>query len=361
MRDVEKIICKIKEMTDQQFFYYYNDTMYAPILKHCYPIVNSFPFQRLKNCTFLGILSSKFNFIEITSLTNNKSKIYNVRITDQTRFEHSISVAYLSYLISEILNFDTINKKYAIAWGLLHDISSWPLSHTGEAAFKKITKISSSKLREMIITGSQKLPERYNIKRILEKLGLSIDKLLSLFDKKNFSFFESELNHFWNIIHSPLTPDTLDGVWRAGKNFGMVNIPKPLNIIMSINPVKSDLIDIFVDNEYIDLIKFFWKKKNYLYKNFINDNEIIHWESACSMFIKNNYNDLTLTECLELPEERLIKNLKNYINLKSKIILRYKNPFDYQFNGFNKINESIPLNYLNDMLIKTRIRKIYGK
>ena len=232
------------------------------------------------------------------------------------------------------------------------------MSHTGEAAFSNITNINSSEIRKMIISGSKKLPEEYNLSPILNKLGLSTNILLSLFNKKFQSFKDQDLNYFWHIIHSSLTPDTLDGVWRAGKNLGISHIPKPPEIVQSFS---NDMLDVLIKINYWELIKKFWVKKMDLYENYINDKFIVQWESTCSSSILEDFKNLSLIESLEIPEDILINHIKANTSIKSKITLekanltlRYKEPLLYKINSINKRFDQIPIDHINKILTKHR-------
>ena len=124
---------------------------------------------------------------------------------------HSISVALIMQFIVKKLKLKIESLKYALCWALLHDIATWPLSHTGEAAFSKITNTSSNELRKMMILGESKLPSELTLRHQLKKIKVDPIILLELFEKKN-SLVDIELKKIWQIIHSPITPDTLDGM-----------------------------------------------------------------------------------------------------------------------------------------------------
>ncbi len=280
-----------------------------------------------------------------------------LRISDKSRYEHSVGVAYLISQIAKKLRFRQINRTYAICWGLLHDIATWPLSHTGEAAFSVTTQMSAKKLRKIMILGSRILPEKYSVRKQLEEIGVSNEVLFTLFDKKNKTTANPELGMLWDIIHSPLTPDTLDGIWRAGKDIGMHEIPKPDQLIDSFGRDLCD--DIVIKHEKLGLIKQFWNKKSELYENYINDESIVRYESECSMMLRNKFKNLSLVESLEIKEKELVDYIKS-VFYGIDITIRYKKPLKYTFRSpkAGKQRGDIWIRQLKDYLVSERKRNI---
>src|SRR5262245_746484 len=88
-------------------------------------VIESQAFQRLSRITFLGILSPRF-----THLSGYPFKA-DASTADGSRASHSAGVALLAMDCCLRLGLDTRRTRLAIAWGLLHDIGNWPLSHTG--------------------------------------------------------------------------------------------------------------------------------------------------------------------------------------------------------------------------------------
>lgn len=79
------------------------------------------------------------------------------------------------------LNLSPTTTKYAVVWGLLHDIGTWPLSHTSEIAFSSILNIGSRELRNKIIMGDSSIPNSFRLNRKLIDIGIDLKTLLSLF------------------------------------------------------------------------------------------------------------------------------------------------------------------------------------
>ena len=119
--------------------------------------------------------------------------------------------------------------KYSVTWGLVHDIATWPLSHTSEPVFSSIFHISSGKLREMMLVGSEELPRELSLSAAIEQAGMDPGILVQLFSKQGTDASVPEkLLPLKKAISSALNPDTLEGIWRSSKAFPKINVPYPL-------------------------------------------------------------------------------------------------------------------------------------
>lgn len=314
------------------------------IKEFCNPVLKSYAVKRLESITFLGILSPKFKtFVSPSKLH------YSHILDDGSRKDHSIGVALLMLKVGQKLNLKDETLKYAVCWGLLHDIATWPLSHTGEAAFSNIFNISGKKLREMMIIGSSRLPKKYSVKNELESIGIDPKILLLLFEKEN-KLKDIELQKVWQIIHSPVTPDTLEGMWRSGKIFN-VKIPSPFHLG---NKFKSDLFDTYIlKKDSLDFINF-WRQKSLLYKKYINNENTVLLESIWSNSIIKYFRDLSLQESLEIPETRIISIVSKSGLIKDNKTNRYKTPqLYYTKKNIKKLND-ISVIKLHDFFLKKR-------
>ena len=212
------------------------------------------PVKRLGKVTFLGVLSPKYHKDIKTSLFNTKKT--TALLDDGTRLDHSVNVAKLMLNLVNQLNLDESVERYAVAWGLLHDISTWPLSHTGDAAFSNVTGITTKQLRNMIISNDKRLPPTLTLGDALNSMKVDTSILLSLFDRKP-SHLDNELSILWQIIHSPITPDSLEGIWRSSGVFG-IDIPSPSKVQESIT---KDLFDPIINRSKSNAALSFWRNK----------------------------------------------------------------------------------------------------
>ncbi len=294
------------------------------------PLLNSDAFRRLKSITFLGVLSPSFKDIIKSPLYKKRAK--RKKIDPGCRKSHSLGVALIALDFAKHLGLSLKAQKYAIAWGLLHDIATWPLSHTGEPAFSSITHTSTSSLREMMITGSNHLPESLTVTRALKEMDIDPLTLLSLFHKKP-SAIQPELQQLWQLMQSPITPDSIDGTWRAGLAFG-VDTPNPKDFQSAF--FINLFFNIVLRKEESKLVFNFWRKKAKIYNLFINRLDIVLWESAWSSALRKYFQHLDLVDSLFITENELITTVLKRGLPKSHGIFRYKTPELYYVYPFRK-------------------------
>jgi hypothetical protein len=287
------------------------------------PLIQSAPVQRLRGITFLGILSPRFSGIV-------KSRLYDhtKRRTcdDGTRFMHSLGVAETFLSLSRRLGLSYKAQCYAVAWGLVHDIATWPLSHTSEPAFAAITGVNSRTLRRMMVLGDSALPESFHLSRPIIEMGLDPEVLLALFPDSTTKF-DDDLLVLKRITESPITPDTLEGIWRSGRVFRVdVESPEQLGKCIS-----RDLYDVFVPRNSSRVLLHFWRQKARIYDKFINRPDIVAWESAWALCIMKVFAGVTLVESLGIPEEAIIDGvLLHGLPPRSEVTqLKYKHPLIY--------------------------------
>ena len=252
------------------------------------PLVNSFAFTRLANITFLDILSLQFAYLPRFPFKRHK----NHQIFDGTRADHSIGVANLFMEIAKSLRFSEKMQRYGLAWALLHDIATWPLSHTGEAAFCDITRMTSTALREAIIKGTHILPQYLTVRKQLDDLRIDTDALIQLYHKEHNSL-KGELSVLWRVVNSPLTRDTLEGMQRSGRVF-QINTPNSDEITESF--VTDLFSDTFIDRRKSQPVLQFWRAKSRIYRSFINSKRAIQFESEWSLLIARSFPEIELVE-----------------------------------------------------------------
>jgi HD superfamily phosphohydrolase len=143
------------------------------------PIFDSVVFSRLKHIAFLGILSPVYRGLPGFPIPFDPSVSHR---GDRTRAHHSLMVAWLISTLAEKLQLSKVAFDYAVMWGLLHDVATWPLSHTGEAAFADSTETEARELRTMIIYGSHRLSDKFSAYPFLKAASLDANTLVALFD-----------------------------------------------------------------------------------------------------------------------------------------------------------------------------------
>lgn len=283
------------------------------------PLIRSAAFRRLSSLSFLGILSPRYRALEGHPYATIRLK------HDGSRAQHSLGVASIVLEAAGKLQLSALARRYAVAWALLHDIATWPLSHTGEAGFYRVADIRSRDLREAMIKGSYFLPRALLVFSPLKQLSLEHDVLLALFDKDS-SGFDKDISALHELIHSPITPDTLEGMWRSGEVFG-ISVPHPRKVIDSL------YIDVFarvmVDRRKSQHVLDFWRTKSDVYARHINSWESIEFESAWSRAIEGAHSQISLVDSLRLTEKQVIESVLSGLAPKFKEIARYKAPLEY--------------------------------
>ncbi len=325
------------------------NNLFQEMFEFAAPIINSAAFSRLGSIAFLGLLSARFKNLVTSPLHVDARGYGKYAVFEGSRRCHSINVAWTLLGLSRNLGLSRKAQKYAICWGLLHDIATWPLSHTGEPAFSEITRNESKSLRKRMILGSEYLPESLSFAKILLRMGIDPSTLIELYQKKP-SDLDHDLEMLWQIVKSPITPDTLDGIWRAGLSFG-IYVPHPAAVVASLSIKDSDL---FVLREKKDLIIRFWEKKSWIYKHIINHPDVVQWESAWSYSIRNNFQGLDLVESLGISEMEIIKKIQRKNLLPQSHVYRYKWPNSYYVCQEKKkmLDSDLPLGSLFNILKK---------
>jgi hypothetical protein len=287
------------------------------------PVIKSAAFKRLKSISFLGILSPRYSRkLQPPFLSKHHDNLFDC---DGSRYDHSLGVASIALEMARNLGFSEKAQRYSIAWGLVHDIATWPLSHTGESAFSQITNIHSRELRSKIITGKQELSYLLRIDKQLREIDIDPFVLIKLCNKQKEDL-PKELAELSILFSSPLSPDTIEGIQRSGNAFS-IPVPESAAICTIIN--RNVLLEIEIQKEYSNNAIIFWRKKSDIYKKFINHRETISWESSWSLAIKNEFKGISLNDSLFLSEEDIIERV-NIDNLpKCPDLCRYKHPMEY--------------------------------
>lgn len=315
------------------------------------PLLESEAFKRLGAITFLGILSPRFAKRLKSPLCGRRDRNFRC---DGSRRSHSLGVANIVLDICDKLRVSPTARKYAAAWALTHDIANWPLSHTGEAAFERLTGVTSRDLRAKFIIGSDELRRDWWLAEPLESMGVKPDRLIRLFDRATTSLGE-ELDDLLAVIRSPITPDTIEGIWRSGIAFG-VDVPAPEDVGQSLT---RDMFDILVDSEYSATVVTFWRRKAKVYDDFINRPATVYWESAWSLGIQREFRDIGLLESLELTEADVIERITARGLPTDVHFSRFRKPMSYYVASprVRTLPANMQLQNLRTVLVKRRERE----
>ncbi len=313
----------MKGLSENQFSLW--QTRISELQALAQPLLRSRAVQRLASVTFLGILSPRFRGEVDSPLWPAAG---SAAADDGSRYDHSLGVALLALDLARRFDFSERGQRYAVAWGLTHDIATWPLAHTSEPALSAITGVSARGLRTAMLLGGHEVPEQYRLAPILRDLDLDPAVLASLFERDGLPVDEA-LSVFKQVIHSLLTPDTLEGMWRCGAVFG-VPVPRPDQVIAAILRHRNTAC---VDSGRWHTVLEFWRSKADIYHRFINREDVVLWESAWTLSLQQCCAGVSLADSLGLSEDTLVDAVKRMGLPPVPRIVRYKEPQEYIING----------------------------
>ena len=288
------------------------------------PLINSKPFHRLHSVTFLGILSPRFAYLPDHPLSQKKDTKARLLRDDATRADHSIAVANIVLAFCDRFSLAEQTRRYAIAWALLHDIATWPLSHTSEAAFTRITGLTHKALRHKLIIGDPSLPKDYTLVNAIREMGIDPNQVLFLFDK-NTKPQDSCLSLLYSFIHSAITPDTLEGISRSRHALGVDVLP-PSDVLGSF---ERDLLNTMILRKHSRPVLKFLRDKKEIYEKYINTRQAIEYESRWTDAILQLFGSFSLIESLELTEDEVVAQVSQLGLQDFRSVGRYKAPRQY--------------------------------
>lgn len=234
-------------------------------------IMESASFKRLKDIHFLGA---------IDYLYTNKKK--------HTRYEHTLSVATLALRYAQITKLKLKDEQYLVCAALLHDIGHAPLSHSMEPSFKKRFNLSHHKAGINIILGKSPLGDE--IYQILQKHSINIDDIVKLLDGKSQKEYAFALDN-------PINIDTIDGILRT-YTYSATSRNKNKNLTLL--PNIYEILEATTDINKLTILDEFWKLKDDVYANIINDETHIYADNFSQKFAleekKITEKDFYLTE-----------------------------------------------------------------
>ena len=319
------------------------------------PILESSSFRRLYGVTFLGILSPRYSNLPGHPLSTRKVKKQTLQ-SDGSRADHSLAIAELILRFCDIFSLSTNARRYGFAWALIHDIATWPLSHTGEVAFSELTGISHKRLRYMMVVGDPSLPSEFQLSNHICEMEICPKKLLLLLSKKidKISETDGEFSQIYSLIHSAITPDTLEGIYRSGSAIG-VQVPDPRSIMDSFDTEEVDYInDTIVRKRSSKAVLEFWRRKKKIYETYINSSRAVSFESRWSRGIRENFDHISLVESLLLDEADVVDRVAENELPACDSTLRYKPPQEYFLDNSLKrkrlLQSDYPIENLTGML-----------
>jgi HD superfamily phosphohydrolase len=186
--------------------------------------------RRLRGVSFLGILNIAAGVPE------------SLRFT---RYDHSISVAYLTWLFCKNLGIKEAISLTTTLAALIHDITHPPFSHSTEVYLqmrsgvrtKHTSALTKQKITKVLKEGHNSLPESLR-RESPEKLAIKLyDLLIFREERKKFHPYIAD------IFETPFCPDTFDGINRAWDALNTREVKLRLSIVQpkyfeSIDPIS---------------------------------------------------------------------------------------------------------------------------
>ena len=179
-------------------------------------ILESESIKRLRKVSFLGVLN----------IAAGVPKHYRF-----TRYDHSISVAYLTWHYCQNMRLPVDVSLTATLLGLIHDIGHPPFSHSSEiyleiragSKYKHTSVLTKDKIRKVLKEGFDSLP------RVLKKEGQEalVNMLYNLFIRSEREKYHQDIV---DIFDTPFCPDTFDGINRAWYALNTEDVKKRLGV-----------------------------------------------------------------------------------------------------------------------------------
>jgi hypothetical protein len=157
----------------------------------------------------------------------------------------------------------------------------------------------------------------------------------------------------WQIVRSRITPDTLEGIHRAGHSFGLL-VPPPESVWAALD---RTLFDVTVQRRRLPDVAAFWEAKGRVYAGHINTPAAIVRESRWARAIEVAFRGTGLGASLVLTEEEVVGRVGQFELPHVSYAFRYKPPLDYTVagNARRAAGDDVPLAQLDRVLVKQQI------
>lgn len=214
------------------------DTFFVSCSERLIPLANdiicSTEFKRLNGISFLGAIERLGN-------------VDGSRHSAGSRYEHSLGVARIALQLAESSSLSAGELRLTLIHGLLHDIGHGPLSHSCELFFK--TKFDWDHHKQLLAVIADK---QSSISKVLEKHCLWHDYM-------GFLAHPDKLPNVRTIFEGPINADTIEGILRASRFFGVhSDISEELLII-----------SLLKNSPTLKPLDRFWRLKQTIYNQFI--------------------------------------------------------------------------------------------
>jgi len=169
-----------------------------------------------------------------------------------------------------------------VAACLLHDIGHFPLSHSAEAGFEAAIGVGHHRLSEWIIRGNGRIDAARSLRPALVAAGLDPERVWALIagDARAMGVGAHMREELAGLLSVSINIDTLDGIRRAAKSFGLRAVKLPEVIFAEREGT------LWIVPEAVTAIDRFWRLKEQVYEEVINRPSNILYEAALSEVVR---------------------------------------------------------------------------
>lgn len=251
-------------------------------------ILESPAVQRLASIEFMGILARG-------------------DASPQSRLEHSLGAVHLGTCAGRSARLPDAILRHIVAALLIHDASTWPLSHTGEEAFRRITGLSNGILKHAIVFDEPSIPSKYHLGLKLAEANLDQTLLWSLL-AKNAAGRDPLASAGVDLLKCAANPDTLDGIARTAANYSM-DCPSVARIAQAFRYQQQTLC---FETSSLPILDEFWLTKAKVYVDHIYAPEAVQLEHTTAEALYSAFHGIPVGEALDLTDADVLEKIEGY-------------------------------------------------
>ena len=240
-----------------------------------------------------------------------------------SRLNHSLGAVYLATRAGRAAQLPHPLLRHLAAALLLHDVSTWPLSHTGEEPFKRITGLSNGSLKHAVLYDEPTVPAEYHLGQTLADAALDRAVLWVLLSKKA-SGADAVLDATVELVRCVANPDTLDGIARSALIYS-VECPDVTRVADRFRYHDQQLC---VAADVLPLLDEFWTAKAQVYARHIYAPASIEGERLAAEALYATYAGTSPRDALALTDEAVLQRIEPLLDgesgLRSAMELRFR-------------------------------------
>lgn len=226
-------------------------------------------FRRLQSIRFLGGI----DYLLVRSPNGVKGNIRH------TRYQHSLGVAGLALMYTDLRALPFSDRRHVCAAALLHDIGHPPLSHSLEPVFKEVFGIEHHQAMKDLISG--RVPLGREVYETLRRHYVDIERIIAI--------VTGGADDHDGFFSGPINFDTIEGILRsltyANPNISM---PKPAAVVEAALWRRDERDCATVDE--------FWQCKDFVYRHIINAPNGILADYACQSFLRAHLDSIRVCD-----------------------------------------------------------------